>query len=72
MDMDVVRKTNPLELLEDEHPEVVPPPEGAAEHWSEAQIRQHFQEPTAGEDAPRLIHSNGLCVRHHNTVAVFS
>lgn len=42
MDLDTARKVNLLEFLEEEHPDVTPPPDDAAETWSEAKIRLHY------------------------------
>ncbi|QDZ18013.1 thioesterase [Chloropicon primus] len=39
---DVVRKINLLEILEEDYPDVDPPPEDCVEKWTEDQIRAHF------------------------------
>ncbi len=39
---DLVRKINLLEILEEDYPDVAPPPEDCVEKWTEQQIRAHF------------------------------
>lgn len=38
----MVKRVNLLYFLEEEFPTVPPPPEEAAEQWTEAQIRAHY------------------------------
>lgn len=47
MNEDLVRRINLLDHLEQEHPDVPPPPEDAADSWTEAQIRAHYQKRAA-------------------------
>ncbi len=42
MILGVVKRVNLLYFLEEEFPAVPPPPEEAAEQWTEAQIRAHY------------------------------
>ncbi|WZN61684.1 thioesterase [Chloropicon roscoffensis] len=42
LEEDIVRKINLLEILEEDYPDVDPPPEDCVEKWTEAQIRAHF------------------------------
>lgn len=42
MNLDTARKVNLLEFLEEEHPDVTPPPDDASETWSEAKIRHYY------------------------------
>jgi surfactin synthase thioesterase subunit len=39
---DIVRRINLLEILQEDYPEVNPPPEDCVEKWTEQQIRAHF------------------------------
>lgn len=39
---DIVRRINLLEILQEDYPEVNPPPEDCVEKWTEKQIRSHF------------------------------
>mmetsp|Transcript_12939 Transcript_12939/g.32704 ORF Transcript_12939/g.32704 Transcript_12939/m.32704 type:complete len:167 (+) Transcript_12939:745-1245(+) len=39
---DLVRKINLLEILEEDYPDVDPPPEDCVEKWTEQEIRAHF------------------------------
>ena len=42
MTPDVVRKINLLDCLQEEHPDIRPPPEDAALAWTERQLRDYF------------------------------
>ncbi len=43
MHISIVERINLLEILEEEHPDVPPPPEEAAERWTVAQIQAHYE-----------------------------
>eukprot|EP00958_Prasinococcus_capsulatus_P025750 scaffold4437_cov391-Prasinococcus_capsulatus_cf.AAC.6 len=45
--------------LQEENPHIAPPPEDAAEAWTEKQVRAHFKTSTAAEEAAALEKQQG-------------
>ena len=47
---EVIRRINLIDILEDDEPDCPPPPENAAEDWTEDEIRAYFA--SNGETVP--------------------
>ena len=69
---DVVRRINLIDHLEQQYPDVPPPPEEAAETWSEAQIRAYYLRLHGQPASPTAIATGAVDNAHQSRRQVAS